>query len=370
MNETFSGADVTRKLLRKKWIILIISVVSSVGAYVISLQLPVLYKASINCVPSREDNSLIPSSAGGIGAALKDFGLTKLGGSGENSYNFIVVLFTRSIRDSMINRFNLADEYEIDRKKMSLVRAEFESNLEVDYKPEGNYEISIWSRDKDRAVQMCSEFVRYANDISNHIKQADAIKTTKYLQSRIKSIDSLYAVLSDTLVYYSKTYKIFSPPEQSKAAATAMSLAKSDLLRQEAILGILERSYGAADPQVGVQRELVKNLQKQYDNIIAKPGMTGDVSLSQMTGVSAHYMRVSAELEGLAKLKAFLLPMLEQMQLDINRTSPTLLVVDQPIPADKKDRPKRLLIVAGTFFGMGILSILFFLLQQAWKKFK
>ncbi|MBI2794123.1 MAG: hypothetical protein HYX66_05670 [Ignavibacteria bacterium] len=370
MSEPFSSADVTRKLFRKKWIILIISFVSAVAAYIISLQLPVYYKASINCVPSREDNSLIPTSGGGIGAALKDFGLTQLGGSGENSYNFIVVLFTRTIRDSMINRFNLAEEYEIDRKKMSLVRSEFESNLEVEYKPEGNYEITIWSRDKDRAVQMCSEFVRYANDIANRIKQADAIKTTKYLQARIKSIDSLYAILSDTLVYYSKTYKIFSPLDQSKATATALASAKSDLLKQEAILGILERSYGAADPQVGVQRELVKNLQRQYDDLIAKPGMSGDVSLSQMTGISAHYMKISAELEGLAKLKAFLLPTLEQMQLDINRTAPALLVVDQPIPADKKDRPKRLLIASGTFFGMGILSILFFLLLQAWKSFK
>ena len=78
-------------------------------------------------------------------------------------------------------------------------------------------------------------------------------------------------------------------------------------------------------------------------------------------------MRILGDFEAHAKLKAFLMPSFEQAQLDQMKSTPSLLVVDSPIPAEKKDRPKRALISAGAGLGMGILTMIVLLAIRAYR---
>jgi uncharacterized protein involved in exopolysaccharide biosynthesis len=80
-------------------------------------------------------------------------------------------------------------------------------------------------------------------------------------------------------------------------------------------------------------------------------------------------MRILGEFEAYTKLKSFMLPTLEQARLDRMKNTPSLLVVDEPIASDKKDRPKRSLIAAGSGLGAGILVILVLFSIRSWKEF-
>jgi uncharacterized protein involved in exopolysaccharide biosynthesis len=80
-------------------------------------------------------------------------------------------------------------------------------------------------------------------------------------------------------------------------------------------------------------------------------------------------MRVLTEFEAHAKLKAIVLPTLEQAKLDRAKKTPSLIVVDDPVPIEKKDRPRRTVIGAGAALGTGLLIIVLILLIHAWKDF-
>jgi uncharacterized protein involved in exopolysaccharide biosynthesis len=58
---------------------------------------------------------------------------------------------------------------------------------------------------------------------------------------------------------------------------------------------------------------------------------------------------------------------LEQARLDQTKNTPSLLVMDDPIKADRKSKPKRALIAVGTAVGSVITVVLFILLQTAWR---
>ena len=370
MSETFPTASMIAVLFRRKWIILAVAVLSAVGAYLYTRTLPEYFKSTVNCVPAQNDQSTLGGAMGGLGSALKDFGLTKLGGSKGEQYEFIVVLFTRSIRDSMIHEFDLVNEYELQGKPMKAVREEFESNLEVDLHAEGNYEISIWSKDPAKAVKMCQRFVSYANEVANRIARMDAVKSSGYLEQRVNKIDSAIAALTDSLGRYGRDYMLFSPLDQAKSSASALAEVKANILKQETLLGLLERSYGADDPQVRAQRSMLNELETQLQRVQTEPGFAGNFAITDAAGIGAKYVKLTAEFEAYAKVKAFLLPTLEQTRLDQMKATPSLLVIDEPILAEKKDRPKRSLIAAGTGFGAGILVILVFLLIEGWRGIK
>ncbi len=365
MAEHFPTASVVSTLFRRKWIILGVTVLSAIGTYLYTRTLPEYFKSTINCVPAQNDQGALGGAVGGIGSALKDIGLTKLGGKQGDTYEFIVVLFTRSIRDSMIKEFDLVNEYELQGRPMKEVREEFESNIEIDLHAEGNYEISIWSRDPQKAAKMCKAFVAYANETANRIHRMDAVKSASYLEGRVNMIDSALSALTDSLGAFGKTYLMFSPLDQAKSSATALAEVKANILKQETMLGLLERSYGADDPQVRAQRSMLKEMEAQLQRTQQEPGFAGNFAMTEAAGVGAQYVRMSAEFEAYAKLKAFLLPTLEQTRLDQMKATPSLLVVDDPIPAEKKDRPKRALVSAGTGFGAGILVIIILLVIHA-----
>lgn len=367
MTQQFPTVDILRYLLRFKWWLLALVAATSVGAYLYARTLPEYFKATINCVPPSQQMGGLGGALGGISSTLKDIGLAKLGGSSGETYEFITILFTRTIRDSMIHRFDLIREYAMEGEPMNDIRSEFDNNLEVQYHAEGNYEISIWSQDPQKSVAMCNAFVGYANEITNRIQRQEAEKSAFYLEQRIVMMDSVLTALTDSLQRYSRDYRLFSPLDQATASAKALSETKAELLKQEAILGILEQNYGKDDPQVRSTRTVVKQLGEQYERAQTQPGFAGNFALTDAAGVGASYLRLFADFEAHTKLKAFLLPSLEQAKLDINKTAPALLVVDQPVAPEKRDKPKRAFIALGAGVGSGVLFLLILMSIRGWR---
>lgn len=367
MTQQFPTVDILRYLLRYKWWFLGLVAVTTVGAYAYARTLPEYFKATINCVPPSQQMGGMGGMLGGISSTLKDIGLAKLGGSSGETYEFITILFTRTIRDSMIRRFDLVEEYKMQGDPMEDVRTEFDDNLEVEYHAEGNYEISIWSQNPTKSVEMCNAFIDYANQITNRIQRQEAEKTAMYMEQRIGVIDSVLAALTDSLQQYSSKYRLFSPLDQATASAKALAETKGELLKQEAILGILEQNYGKNDPQVRSTRSLVTQLQDQYERAQTQPGFAGNFALTDAAGVGASYLRMYADFEAHTKLKAFLLPSLEQAKLDINKAAPALLVVDTPVAPEERDRPKRAFIALGAGVGVGIFFVLILLAVRGWR---
>lgn len=366
MTDQFPTADIVRYLLRFKWVVIGLCAVTTIGVYLYALTLPQYFKSTINCVPPASDEAGFGGALAGISSTLKDIGLSKLGGKSGENYEFITLLFSRTIRDSMIRRFDLIQEYDMKDEIMDDVRSEFDDNLEVNFHAEGNYEISIWSQNPQKSVEMCNAFVGYANDIANRIQRMEAEKSVRYMERRLNMMDSILSSITDSLDYFSRTYRLFSPLDQAKASADALADVKSELLKQEMVLGLLKENYGPNDPQVRTAQGLVNELKNQYEKAQTQPGFAGNFALTDAAGVGATYMRLFTEYEAYSKLKAFLLPSLEQARLDMNKTSPALLVVDTPIAAEKRDRPKRMLLAAGSGFGIGVLSILVLLVLRGW----
>lgn len=340
---------------------------SVVCTYVYTRSLPDYFKATINCVPPSADVGGLGGALGGISSTLKDIGLSKIGGKKGESYEFIAILFSRSIRDSMIKKFDLIKEYKLEGEPMDDVRSEFEDNLEVNFHAEGNYEISLWSTDRAKSVEMCNAFVGYANVITNVIQRQEAENSAVYLERRIGVIDSVLSALTDSLGRYSRYYRLFSPIDQATASASALATAKAELMKQETVLGMLEQNYGSNDPQVRSTRTLVSHLRDQYEKAQTQPGFAGNFALTEAAGVGAAYMRLFAEFEAHIKLKAFMIPSLEQARLDMNKAAPALLTIDAPVLPEQRDKPKRALTSLGSGIGVGVLAVLILLGLRGWR---
>jgi uncharacterized protein involved in exopolysaccharide biosynthesis len=108
----------------------------------------------------------------------------------------------------------------------------------------------------------------------------------------------------------------------------------------------------------------------KIENAENKPGFAGDFALRNATEIGISYMKIYTELETFAKVKAFLMPNLEEAKLKEIKNIKNLFIVDEAIPPNKKDRPKRSVIVAGSAIGTFSIIVIGILLINSFKNFR
>ncbi len=366
----YDGAYLLILLLKYKWFVIITVFLASVLSISLSLMMPNWYSATANTVPSKTQGGLFQNMLGGLSSTLKNIGLTKLSGGSSQSYDFIVLMQSRTVIDSLIKEFDLSKEYEIPDSLHSKLYSAVEDNIDVTLEKEGNYTISILSKDKNKTVDMVNYFIQKVNELALKVAHKDAYLNKKYLETRIAQNDEIVKNIGDSLSSYSKKNFLFALEDQAKAMSLAYADMKSEEIKQETIYELMKSRFGENDAYTISQKELVDNLTKHLEDAKSKPGFGGNFSLNNATKVGIEYMRLLAEFETFTKVKSLLMPMLEEAKLDETKQTQSLIMIDPPLVPDKKTKPKRSLIVIGVFLGSFILATIFIVLFDGYKNFR
>jgi tyrosine-protein kinase Etk/Wzc len=367
----FSGFLMYALILKSKWYIILVTILAAAASIVYSINLPNWYAATINVVPPKTSGSAFEGSLSSVTSTLKELGLSKLGGKsgGSDQYSFMVILNSRYVIDSLIKKYDIAKSYEMLKARTSDVRSAFLENVTISLEAEGNYFISVTDKDPQKAANMANDYIYFANRLTEVIYKEETDFNVQYLEKRITHIDSLLAELSNTISKLSNKYGIISPEDQATAYVKTIADLKSELMKQEILLEMTSNKYGQSDYSTKSQQSIVNSLKSKLNNAENKPGLAGNFSMNDAAAKGISFLSYYAQYEAMAKVKAFLLPTLEDSKLNQNRNLKNLIVVDSATPPDKKIKPKRSLIIAGITIGTFFSSILFVLLIYGFKVF-
>ncbi|MFA7325499.1 MAG: Wzz/FepE/Etk N-terminal domain-containing protein [Candidatus Kapaibacterium sp.] len=365
--------EVLATLLKHKWVIIIFTLVLTIGSVFYAMNMDVQYKSTVNVVPpSNAADGLLGGALSGISSKLKDFGITKVagGGSGGQSYDLSVLMESRTVLDSMVNKFDLIKAYKVKNESKELARIILRSNVEIVNYKEGNIEFSVWDAKPDKAAEMANEYVRIVNAKAVVMNKKEATANITYLEQRLVHTDQIITALGDSLSIYSKKYQIYSPVDQASVYSEALSELTATVMKAETEYEITKNKLGENDPYTVMLKDYVGEARKKLQESKTQPGLIGNFSLNDVSKVGMEYMRLYTEYEAHSKMKIYLMPTLEKTKLDLVTNNNYLFVVDEAIPAENKDRPKRSYIVMGTFAGSFILSIVLVLFLNMYNNLK
>jgi tyrosine-protein kinase Etk/Wzc len=372
VNETSISVDglfLFALLWRNKFIIIGFVILVGIASVIVSYNLPVQFSSTVNAIHPSTGTGL-DQAFGGLSTALKDFGLTKMGGSGGEGYSFVVILDSRSLRDSLIKKFKLAERYEIPETDKALVYLALENNLDFSIEKDGNYFITAYDKDPQTAADIANSVIKYANAISQGIRDYETEEKIDYMERKLASTDSVQAVLADSLKAFSRARFVISPEQQLKDVSQALSELKSEKMKMEVLYDILKVKLGESDPQVIEQKQTIESIENKIREMKYEPGFAGNFSLDESADVALEYLKVYSEFEAFTKLKDFLLPMLEQAKIDREKEKKSLIILDEAVPSTTKARPRRSFIVGGSVIGSFILITVVILLASAFRLLK
>ena len=366
----FDSFKLLAEIIRYKYLILLITLLCTVAMTIYMLYQPNYYVSTANLIPPKSSGSAFEGLMGNLSSTLRNFGLTKIGPKTDGSYSMNILLDNRTVKDSIIKKYKIRELYDMKTAKEDEVRSAFQENLNVTTELDGNYTINIIDTDPVRAAAMVTDYVEICNNIAKNVFQAESKLNRTYLESRIKSTDSVIKSTSSMLETFSRKYQVFMPETQAKSISQALIDIKSEIIKQEINLQLLTNRYGAADQVTTMQRQVLDQLKSKLEEAQSKPGFGGNFAVNDAAGVGLTFMNLYTELETFTKVKAFLLPLLEEQKINENRETRSFIVLDKASIPDKKLKPKRSLFILGAFFGSLILSIGILLIVVSISDFK
>lgn len=373
MNKTeeFSSIHLIALIVKYKIFVLSLTIGATIIAAIVAFFfIENEYKSTVNVVPPQTEDAL-QSTIGMISSPLKDIGLSKLAGKAlSDNYNFMVILMSRSVLDSIIFEFDLIKEYEIKDNSLEDTRKKLEENIEINYEKDGNYFISFWDKDPQRAANMANRLIEIANNVAIRVFREEIRLNKENMDSRLRATDSTIKAIADTLESFSRRTLIFSPVEQANSISKAMSDLKAEEIKYDIIYEYYRSLYGDNDYLTKSVGKLKEETSRKVTSSQTRPGFAGNFTFGDAGKEAIEYMRLFTEFETYTKVKSFLLPAMEQTKMDEFKGIKNLIVIDKAVPAEKKDRPKRSFILAGTMLGSFVLSLLIIILIYVYRELK
>lgn len=308
---------------KKKTPILIITGIAAIVSIVVSFLITPLYLSSAIVFPAASGNVSFDAQRN-VKAAAMDFG------EEEQAEQLVQILQSSRIKDRIVNKYNLLADYEIsenDPNKYYKLNKAYYGNFSFNRTRFGSIQIDVLDKNPKKAAAM-------ANDI------VDLIDTVKNEMIRERTVPAFEINLRKK--------------KQMEHERDSLLTRLEDLAQ----MGVLPNDVRATLYQALVDSKSTAEkaeIQRKID-INTKYGSVYD---------GLEYQRN----EKIVKIEDFRVSY-EQAESDANAKFNHKFVVEKAVVADRKEKPKRMIIVLVSTIGGFIFGLFFLLIKQRLKELK
>jgi capsule polysaccharide export protein KpsE/RkpR len=228
---------------------------------------------------------------------------------------------------------------------MEKARKELSSNTEIEIQDEGDLTISAYDTDPRRAADMANYYVELLNDINSDLRVQNARGNRLFVEQRYrKNLEDIRRA-EDSLNAFQMKYGVIAMPEQTVAAIKAGGEVYAKLAAKEIDLGVLRRTLGEDHPSVQAGKIEIEEIKKKIKEMNSGSKLSAGemqilVPFRQTPDLGMRYIRLYREVEIQYKILQFITPMFEQAKVEEQRSTPSVIVLDHALPAERKAKPK------------------------------
>jgi tyrosine-protein kinase Etk/Wzc len=308
---------------RKRKILVLITGIAGVVSTVVSFMMTPLYLSTAIVFPAATSTVSFSEQRNAKAAAM-DFG------EEEQAEQLVQILQSSRIRNKIVDQFDLMKHYDIDTtdaNKHYLLMKEYEGHFAFIRTRYGSIQIDVLDRDPDLAAEMANKIVDLIDTIKNNMV-AERTWPAFEINTRKKNL------LDQDL---------------------KLVLVKMDSLADLGVVSIEGRT-NLFQAFVDAKNQEDRTFLRQQIDVNLKYGAKFD-ALEQIRD------------EKIVKLEKFL-DSYEQAESDANSVFNHKFVVEQAVVADKKDQPKRLIIVLLSMIGTFVFMVFALLIADRIKELK
>ncbi len=361
--------ELFRALSRRRRLILGITAASAAVALVVSLLLPVSYKAETRILPPQDKGSNLAAQLMGQAGGL--FALAG-GAAGIKSPGelYVEMIKSRTVLDRMVDRFDLMklykEKYRQDARKKLLelftVREDRKSGVII---------LTVEDRDPKRSADMANAFVEELKSLAGGLAISEAGQRRMFFEEQIRQTKESLARAEEEVKGFQQRTGAFQIDAQAKAIIEGIANLRARIAAKEVEAKVLRSFATAQNPDLQRTEEEVRALRIELEKIESGKGRGFDplMSSDRIPAIGTEYLRTLRKFKFNETLYELLVKQYELARLDEARDAVVIQVIDRAVPPERKYRPKKAQIVLSATVIMLFLSVfIVLLLEHPWKK--
>lgn len=355
------------------------AVISAMVAFVI----PKRYQSTARLVPGESSNTsmmagLLNKVSGGSSASGLSLDAAGILGVKTPGAFYVEILRSRTVRDSLINRFDLRTHYgkryyEDTRKKLDKA-----TDIEED-KKSGVISLSVTDWDPRMAQQMIRAYVDEMNRLAAELNTSAAHRERQFLEDRLKSAKKELDQDSLELSQFSSKHSMMDVQQQSKSMMDAAARLQGELIFTESELKGLQEIYSDDNVRVRALKARVAELQGQLKKMVGDytdptladrsgTGIAPYPSMRTLPALGFYYLDLYRRAKIQETLYEFLTQQYELARVQEAKELPIVRVMDDGNLPEKKVSPIRSLIVGMSVVLALLLACTWVLARHSWEQ--
>ncbi|HMZ56373.1 MAG: hypothetical protein KF854_09395 [Nitrospira sp.] len=377
--QTTGPLDLWGVLLRRRGLVAAIVLLSLVTTFGVStLVLPKRYESTATLLPqldSKESGGLAALlTATGAGGMAQNLGATLPNMPTTPTDVFVAILKSRVMADEVIAKFGLMALY--DERTMHDTRAELAERVRIAVSKEKVIKVTVEDTDPQRAADIAAHFVAGLDRLNRTLNVSKAGQNRAFLERRLNETMDTMAKAEEALRDFQAKNKAVAVEAQSKAMIEAAALIQGQITAQEVQLQVMEGYLSPDNPDLSRVRSSIEELRKQLGLMESGKGSKGapaggrlHPAMVTVPDLALQYGRLLRELKVQETLYALLTSQYEQAKITEARDTPTVQVLDPPVPADKQTKPRPVLYTAAAgLAGLCLATVLAYGLELRKRK--
>jgi len=350
-------------LLKKKWLLFIVTILFTGFGFFISSIMTKYYTATATILQPKK------KIADGLGSLLSELpmgGMLKnMDFLGQNDIDqFLNILQSRRLADKTILRFDLINRYNFGKKKKfyyeNVIKL-FHKNVTILENKYDNIEISYTDSNPEFAATVTNYIITQLDTINYLLAKESAKNSRQFFGERLNLIKTDLDSASQRFAQFQIDHNYIDLEQQVKSSIEAVSQVEAQKMSVDLEIEQIKNQFGDNSQRMV---ELVKN-KKTIENTLAHAMKDENkgilVPLKNAPELSIRYGFLYRDVKTQAALYQFVLQMFEQAKFSEANNSPTVQVLEWAIPPQMKTRPKRAVFMILFFFigiSAGCVSIL------------
>jgi len=338
--------DYWRVLVKYKKLIGAIVGGAIIISVIISLLLPKIYASTtrIFAPQNSPEAGILAQLPGGLAGLASG-----MIGGGTPADLWVGFLESQTLRDAIIDRFDLRELYE--SKTIEDARKSLNQSVRVKKSKEGIVSIAVEDRVPERAAEMANAFVEELDKINKEVVMSSGRRMRIFVEKRLEEAKVKLAETEENVKDFQEKYKAIKLDDQSKAIIDAVGLMKGQLMAKEVELQTLLSFATQTNPQVAILKAEIKALRARLAELERGKGPSSStqtdifIPTSRMPDLGLKYARLFRDLKIQETLFELLTQQYELSRIQEAKDSPTVQVLDRAVAPEKRSKPKRTRIV-------------------------
>jgi len=362
-DEEVSVLDLLIVLAKHKTLVLGLPAAAALISLVVSLLLPNYYTGTTKILPPQQtqSTSAVLAQLGNLA------GLAGSAGAGLKNPNdlYVGMLKSRTVADSLIQRFDLNKLY--DQSYQSSTRKRLEKETTITAGRDGIISIQVDDKDPRRAAELANAYVDELFKLTKVLAVTEASQRRLFFERQLEQAkESLAKSEASTRQALQKGGLVLVEGQGRVMAETSARL-RAEITVKEIQIGAMRTFASEQNPELQRTQQQVEVLRRELARVEGTSG-AGSSRPEEPNVKGIENLRLLREMRYNEVTYELLAKQYEIAKIDEAKDSAVIQVMDRAIEPDRKSKPVRWQIVLLSTLVTGLLAVLAAFLLEASRK--